>query len=157
MRRQVDGKWSIPTHVLAHAHTVEPDSGRRHHAFKIEEDAATAGLRRKLEMAAVNGNELVALLVEAMPGEPQVSVWDNNAFKVGIVKIATMGRVGISEAVTPIPVHRKHKAAFWIGGVERCRAFRENVRREGSTGKKFASAFEEIPSIHKITCDHDSC
>ena len=67
MRGQVEGERSVAAFVFAELGAVDPDSGGGHHAFKVDEDMFASGLRGQLEMAAVNRDELVSLLVEAVP------------------------------------------------------------------------------------------
>src|SRR6202158_3105865 len=69
VRCKVEGKGCVPAFVFAEARAVDPDGGRGHYAFEVDEDVASGGFSRHLEAAAVEGDEFVGLLVEAMPGQ----------------------------------------------------------------------------------------
>ena len=66
---------------------VDPDSGGGHHAFEVDEDALASRFRRKLEAAAIERDELVGLLVEAVPRQRDVGVRDHDAIEIGVVEI----------------------------------------------------------------------
>ena len=79
VRRQVEGERRVATFVFAELGAVDPDGGGGHHAFEVDEDVLASGFRGKLEAATVERDELVGLLVEAVPREPDVGVRDGDA------------------------------------------------------------------------------
>ena len=84
---EVKGKRSVAALVLAQVHTVDPDCGRGHYAFKINEDVLALRLDRQTETPAVEGNELIRFVVEAVPGQANIGVRNHHAFKCGVVEL----------------------------------------------------------------------
>jgi hypothetical protein len=88
VRCKVKRERCVAALVLSHAGAVDPHRGGGHDAFKIHEDAMAAGLGWKFEAPPVAGDELVALLVKAVPGQPEVRMRHDDALKTGIIKVA---------------------------------------------------------------------
>ena len=88
---QLEGKRRVPALVLAEACAVEPHRGSGHHAFKVHKHALPAGFGWKLEMAPVDGNEFVVLIVEAVPGQADIGVRNHHPLETGIVEVAGFG------------------------------------------------------------------
>src|SRR3984893_842106 len=68
VRRQLKEKWRVSPSILSNARAVDPHRGGSHRCFEIDEHSLAASFLGELEMAAINRNQLVSLLVEAMPG-----------------------------------------------------------------------------------------
>src|SRR6266853_4669798 len=81
VRRQLKEKWRVSPSILSNARAVDPHGGGSHRSFEIYEHSLAAGFLWKLEMAAINRNELVSLLIEPVPGQAHVSVGNNNTLK----------------------------------------------------------------------------
>ena len=105
MGRQVEGERSVPALILTEAHAVDPNSRCRHRAFKVHEDSLAASFGRKPETAAIDGDELVFLFIEAVPFEPDVGMRNHNTIETGIVKILRVSSFGRIAAETPIAIH----------------------------------------------------
>ena len=105
VRRQVERERRVSALVLAEALAVDPDGGGGHHAFEIDEDALAPGFGWKLEAAAIGGDELVVFVVEAVPGQSDVGVGDDDALESGVVE--TRGR-----APLPTTVRLKRQLRF---------------------------------------------
>ncbi len=88
MRREVEGEGRVAALVFAEAHAVDPDGGGGHHAFKIHENALAVRFRRQLEAAAIDGDELIGLVVEAVPGQADIGVRNRPRAQTRIVEIA---------------------------------------------------------------------
>ena len=69
VRREVERERRVSALVFAQARAVDPHGRSGHGAFEIHEHTLAAGFGRKLETAAVAGDELVSLFVEAVPGQ----------------------------------------------------------------------------------------
>src|SRR5258708_18273052 len=81
VRRQLKRKWRVPPSILSDTCAINPHGGGSHRSFEIYEHSLAAGVLWKLEMAAINRNELVNLLVKPVPGQAHVSVGNNNTLK----------------------------------------------------------------------------
>ena len=68
VRRQLKEKRRVSPSILSNARAVDPHGGGSHRCFEIDEHPLAASFLGELEMAAINRNQLVRLLVEAMPG-----------------------------------------------------------------------------------------
>src|SRR5260370_37764232 len=78
VRRQLKEKWRVSPSILSDARGVDPHGGGSHRCFEIDEHSLAARFLWKLEMAAINRNQLVRLLLEAMPGQAHVCARDCN-------------------------------------------------------------------------------
>src|ERR1051326_6456403 len=113
MRRQLKRKGRVAAAVLTESLSVDPNSGGRHHAAKVDEDSAPLQLSRQTEVSPVDGDDLVLLIVEAMPRQHLVRMGDRYAFERKVVK-ARLRRVGkILFAEEPIVIQ-------WIDAAGRC-------------------------------------
>ena len=73
--------------VFAEEDAVDPDSGSSHGTFEINEDTLACGGLRQFEAAPIGGDEFVILVVEVVPGQVDVGMRNNDAFKLRIVEI----------------------------------------------------------------------
>ena len=78
---QIEREWGVATFVFSETRAVNPDGGCGHHAFEIDEDVLATRFWRELEAAAVERHKLVRLLVKAMPRQPDISMWNDDAVK----------------------------------------------------------------------------
>ena len=109
VRRQLEGEGRVAAAIFAELVAVDGDGGCGHDAGKVHENAA-AGLRRQLEVAAIDGDELEILFVETVPGEDLVGVRDGDALEFGVVEIRGGRARDRAPAEKPVPVHRQDPA-----------------------------------------------
>ena len=105
MRRQVEGERSVSTFVFAELGAVDPDSGGGHHAFEVDEDVLASGLRRQPETTTIKRDELVSLLVKAMPRQLYVGMRNRDAIEARVVEILVMPALHYAATVAPVAVH----------------------------------------------------
>ncbi len=111
MRRELKGKGRKSALVLAQADAVEPDRGGGHDAFKVDKDTPAAGFGGQAEAAAIDGDKLVGLLVEAVPGLADIGMGHSDAGKAGVVEVAGVGGGRGLGAIAPIAVDGQHHAS----------------------------------------------
>src|SRR3974390_2130111 len=85
MRGEIKGEWSIATFVFAETNTVNPHGRGGHDPFKIHEDVFAFGFRGQAETSAIERDELVRLVVKAVPGETHVGVRNDDAVEGGVI------------------------------------------------------------------------
>src|SRR5579871_3996886 len=102
VRRQIEGKRRVAAFVLTELFAVYPDRRSRHYTFKIDEHALSLGLRRQLESPPINRDELVVLVVEAVPGKSNVAVRNHNAIERRVIEILAMCSLRVLFAVSPV-------------------------------------------------------
>ena len=90
---------------------VDPDGGCGHHAFEIDEDALASRFRRQLEAATVERDELVGLLVKAVPWEAGRSCAGSRLVEAGVVEIFRVAAFDYRAAVTPLSIHGEDEAS----------------------------------------------
>ena len=112
VRRQVERKRRVAAFVLAETHAVDPDRGGGHHAFEIDEHVLAAASGGQLEAAPIDGDEFVGLVVEAVPGQADIGVGNDDAIEAGIVELAAVGALRERLAVAPVPIDGKDYAPF---------------------------------------------
>jgi hypothetical protein len=130
VRRQIKGKRGVAALVLAEAHAVDPNGRGGHHPFEVDENAFAARLRWQTKTPPINGHKLILLFVEAVPGQPDIRVRNNDALKRGVIKLPRVHSFDNCAVVTPIPVDGKDQPA--IGGGSRSRG----IASEQSWGKR---------------------
>ena len=96
MGGEFEGEGREAALVFAEARAVDPDRGGGHYAFEVDEDALAARFGGQLEAAAIDRDELIGFLVEAVPGQRDVGVRNDHALERGIVEL---GAVAASENV----------------------------------------------------------
>ncbi len=62
-------------------------------------------------MPPIDGDKLILLVIEAMPGQPNIRVWNNDAFKRGVVELPRVRSFDECMVVAPIPVDGKNQPA----------------------------------------------
>lgn len=85
MLGQLEGKRRVASAVFAELRAVEVDGGCGHNAFEVDEDAPSVS-GGDVERATVKRDELIGLVVKAVPGQANVSVRDDDAGKAGVVE-----------------------------------------------------------------------
>src|ERR1035438_2442697 len=116
MRREFKRERRVASLVFTQTHAVEPDGGGGHHSFKVDEDTLVAGGGGQAEAAAINGDELVGFLVEAVPRHAEIGMGHGDAGKVGVVKVAGARRGRGGGAITPIAIEGQQPAALSLWG-----------------------------------------
>src|SRR5215468_2237858 len=74
MLGEIERERCVPALVLPESCAVDPDGGGGHRTFEIDEDVLAASLGGQLELAAIERDEFVTLVVEAVPRELDVGV-----------------------------------------------------------------------------------
>src|SRR5882724_865408 len=115
VRGEIERERCVATFVFAEARAINPDSGGGHDAFEVDKNVAAGGFRWELETAAIDGDELVRLIVEAVPGEADVGVRNDNAFEGGVVELAGVRAFDNGFVETPIAIDRKDHATVGLG------------------------------------------
>src|SRR5690349_1827321 len=87
VRSQIEGKRRVSSFVFAEACAVDPDGRRGHHTFEVDEHVLAFGRWRKFEAAAVKGDELIRLLIKAVPGKRNIGVRDDDLVKLGVIEV----------------------------------------------------------------------
>src|SRR5580700_4277350 len=87
VRRQIERKRRVATFVLAQPHTIDPNGRGGHDTFEVHENALAASLWGQTKTTPVNGNKLILLVVEAMPGQPDIRVRNNDVIKPRVVEL----------------------------------------------------------------------
>src|SRR5213080_3409884 len=90
MRRKFERERRIAAFRLAEPDAIDPHSRSRHNAFKVHENAVPFRAARNFEAPPVQGNELIFLLIEAVPGQTLIRVRHNDAFKASVVEVLVM-------------------------------------------------------------------
>lgn len=91
VRRDIEAKWRIATLVFAQLGAIDPHFGRGHGSFEVHESAVRGRGGGDLEPAAVGGDKLVRLVVEAMPGQRNIGMRDCDSLEVRVVEVQQMG------------------------------------------------------------------
>ena len=73
---------------------------------EIDEYPIPLQLARDTEMAAVDGYELVLLIVETMPGQDDVRVWKRDPLEMRVVENGSGGAGRRLAAEQPVAIHR---------------------------------------------------
>src|SRR5271154_2121266 len=76
VRSELETERSVAALVFAEFGAVDPDGRGGHRAFEVYEDTPALSFGGELEAAAIDGNELIGLVVEAMPRQLDVGVGD---------------------------------------------------------------------------------
>ena len=71
---EFEGKWREASKVFTQQCAIEPDPRCGGCTFEVDEDSLVLMLGRQCEMTAVGGDELIARLVDAVPGYKDVAV-----------------------------------------------------------------------------------
>ena len=147
VRSEFERKGSVAAFVFAEADAVDPDGGGGHGAFKVHKDAAATRFRGQREAAAIDGDEFVGFFVEAVPGQVDVGVRNDDFIERGIIEGFVVCALDEGMVVAPVAIDGKNSAA---GG--RCtgglRGFGKRGVRESSSGKNRAGCFQKIASVH---------
>src|ERR1700730_693571 len=146
VRRKVKRERRVAALVLSQAGAVDPHRGSGHDAFKIHEDATAAGLGRKFEAPPVAGDELVGLLVKAVPRQPEVRMGHDDALKTGIIKVACVSAFHYRGAKAPVAIDGKNKAA--LGCVRLGCCLSEGGLSHGRARDEGAGGLEKVTSVH---------
>src|SRR5258705_8879377 len=115
VRGEIERERCVATFVFAEARAINPDSGGGHDAFEVDKNVAAGGFRWELETAAIDGDELVRLIVEAVPGGADVGVRNDNAFEGGVVELAGVRAFDNGFVETPIAIDWKDHATVGLG------------------------------------------
>ena len=91
MRSQFEGERRVPTFVLAQWFTVDPHGGCCHRSFEVDEYMLTPGLRGQTEMPPIARNEFLAFFIKAVPGQPNVSMGNDDSFVGRIIEGLFLG------------------------------------------------------------------
>ena len=110
------------------------------------------GFRRQLEAAAIDGDKFIGLIVEAVPGQADIRVWNDDAFECGVVELAGVRAFDERLVVSPIPVDRKDHAAPGIGITGR-RVARKRAGCKRRARNHGAGRFQEVASVHGCPFD----
>src|SRR6266496_3467766 len=108
MPRQLKREGCVAAAIFPQALAVKSNSRRRHYAAEINKHALPAQLAGQLEMTTVDGDELKLLIVEAVPRQPSIGMWNRDSLKVAIVKLWTSGVRGNLIAVEPPMIEREN-------------------------------------------------
>src|SRR5207302_4972173 len=155
VRSQIEGKGRVSALVFAEACAVDPNGGSGHHAFEIDEHVLAFGRGRKFEAAAVKGDELIRLLIKAVPWKRNIGVRDDDLVKLGVIERLVVAAFRLSTAVSPFAVDGQDEAS---GGVcIRLRGiFGNSVGCKSCAGDECAGLLQERESIHLYSCSHFS-
>ncbi len=143
MSSNVEG--SEAAFVFAEGDAVDPDGGGGHGAFEVDEDAVAFCGGGRFEAAAIGGDELVDLVVEAVPGQLDVGVGNDDGFEGGVVEGGEVCAFYLRWVVAPAAVDRQDGAAL-RGGLG-CECWNGGECRGGEEG---AGRFEEVASAHSV-------
>jgi len=107
MSRQFETKRSVAAAIFTQFPAIYPHRRSSHHPAEVNEDALALQSKRRPEMAAIDGDKLIFLIVKPMPRQNLVRVRDADAFEAGIVEYRPR-RVGkILFAKEPIVIERE--------------------------------------------------
>ena len=151
MLGELEGEGGEAAAVLAEFGAVEVDGRGGHDAFKVDKDAFAAGVCGDVQGAAVEGDELVVFLVEAVPGEADVGVGEDDGGEGGVVEGGGAGGFGGLGGVAPAAVDGEDGAAGGRGGG--CDGLgegggRDDSGNDGGGGSEGSGGLEEGPAIH---------
>ena len=146
--RQIEREGRVAAPVLAEPLAVDPHGGRRHHPLEVDEHVTATRLGRKPETPPVGRDELGGLLAEAVPGQADVGVGDDDALEAGVVELPGVAFRIDRPAEAPVPVHRKDEPASGGRRARPALAGRQGFRREDGSGQECARPLEKTASIH---------
>ena len=109
---EFEGEGGEAAFVFAESDAVDPDFGGGHDTFKVYEDALALAGGWELEAAAIDGDEFIELVVEAVPGERDVGVGDDDALEGGVIEFRRGGCVGKGAAVAPVAIDGQDRSAM---------------------------------------------
>ena len=145
MRRELERKGRVATFIFAEQNAVDPDGRGGHGSFEVDEGALASRSGRSSKHAAVGGKELVARVIEVVPGYARVGVGEDDALELAVIKGRSMRSFDLVGCVAPAAVDRQDQAALGrrFGGAD------GGVRHgEGCKGR--TGGFEKTASIHKL-------
>ena len=145
MRREFERKGRVSTLVFAEQNSVDPDGRRDHGSFEVDEYALASRSGRSSKRAAVRGEELVARVIEVVPGHARVGVGKDDALEVAVIKGRSMRSFDLVGCVAPAAVDGQDQAAmrYRFGGVA-------GGVGHGDGCKSRAGGFEKAASIHSL-------
>src|ERR1700722_19752920 len=73
------------------------------------------GLRRQLEPPPIDRDNLVILVVEAVPRKPNIRVGNDDAIEARVVEILAVSTLRVFLAIAPISIDRQDDATRRIG------------------------------------------
>ena len=153
VRRQIEREGRVTAFVFAETRAIDPNCGGGHDAFEVDENMVTGGLGRQLEAATISGDELVGLVVKAVPGQANVGVGNDDAFEAGVVKVEVVRAFEVTFVEAPIAVDRKDHAAFGFGIARERRIASEGASRKRCAGNHLARRLEKVASVHGCPFD----
>src|SRR5580658_10432211 len=104
VRGQIERKRRVATLVLAQPHAIDPNGRGGHDPFEVDENALATCLRGQTKTTPVNGNKLILLVVEAMPGQPDIRMRNDDVIKRRIVELPAVCSFDEGPVVPPIPI-----------------------------------------------------
>jgi hypothetical protein len=101
--------------LSAEPHDTDPDRGGGHDTLEVDENVAASRFGRQFEAPAVNGDKLIGFVVEAVPGQADIRVRNDDAFESGVVELAPARTFNKRFAVSSMPVAGKNHAPLGHG------------------------------------------
>src|SRR5580700_3449253 len=148
VRRQIERKRRVATFVLAQPHAVDPNGRGGHDPFEVDENPLATCLRGQTKTTPVDGYKLILLVVEAMPGQPDIRMRNDDVIKRRVVELPPVRPFDEGPVVPPIPIDGKNHPAHNVGR-----------RGHGITGKqpwhKGGSRKDSARGLHKISSVHN--
>lgn len=112
----LERRRQVAAEILADLRPVDEHRGRRHHPLEIEEDTPVSHRRRHRQGPAVHRFELERALVEAVPGQTDVGVWQRDHLEAAVVEVRLGAAVNQPRRVAPASVQRCDNACR-LGGL----------------------------------------
>ena len=143
---ELEGKGRVAAAILAEFVAVEVDGGGGHDAFEVDEDALAGGGVGDFQLAAVGGDELVVLVLKAVPRQRNIAVRDDDFGKARVVKAGLVRAFDDGRVIAPAAIDGVHGAA---GG--HARAFFRCGQRglcEARARDQRSTALKEAATIH---------
>src|SRR5579862_6792465 len=100
--------------------------------------------RRQTKLSAVERNELIILVIEAMPGQRNICMRYHHAIKLRIIEPRLVPAIHDLRAVTPAPIHREHHPALRTRTLFLGKCLAANSR----SCKKRTARLNKIASVH---------
>ncbi len=148
MLSQLEGERCVSSLVFAQARAVDPNRGGGHGALEIDEDPLSACAGRQSKAASPGGDELVILVVEAMPGKTRIAVRQHHAAEMRVVEFRRCGGVDLARGIPPVAIHRENLPARHCGMTRGC-LFRDTLLcMQGRCGQQPPGRLKKPASIH---------
>src|SRR5215831_11768982 len=108
---QLKREWRESSAIIPEQLSVDPHRRRRHHAFEIDEYTFPLGAFRKFEPPPIGRDELVIFVVEAVPGQFDICMRNDNSLKLGVIEVRPLRPLDLRRMKTPVPIYRQYLPA----------------------------------------------